>query len=389
VTDALRLVDITEDNLEDVLRVRRQSFGPMASGNRDQWWKNAVKFLEDGRYVGVADGDVIVAAARLWNFQQWWAGRRIPVAGVAGVVVSPEYRGRGVGSLLMRGVMRRAVEKGYPLNALYPATTVLYRHLGYEFGGGRYKFSFQAADLRSFGGKEVEIRRAGPVDAELFLDLAAQVHAARRSSGPLVWPLEEVQEWLADEDNFAFVADDGFVLYNWSGQDLSVDELIAGSEATTRALWATVGSGASIARTVHAYMPPGDPIHLLVEHEADQKAQAQRWMIRLLDVPAAIAARGFAPGAVLEIDLNIDDPELTANSGGWHLSVANGSGELTPAQPTGEALRLGSRGLAALYAGTPLNVLRQAGLVSGGSVAVDGSVDTAFAGSTPYMLDYF
>ena len=136
-------------------------------------------------------------------------------------------------------------------------------------------------------------------------------------------------------------------------------------------------------------MPPSDPLHLLAEHEADQKTQAQRWMIRLLDAPAAIAARGFAPGAVLEADLHIDDPELSDNSGGWHLSVANGSGELTPAQPSGDALRLGSRGLAGLYAGTPLNALRRAGLVSCGSIAADGSVDTAFAGATPYMLDYF
>jgi len=389
VSDALRVVDLSEDQLDTVRQIRMASFGPMAAGDRDEWTKYAARFAADGRYIGVVDGDVVVAAARLWNFQQWWGGRRVPLAGVAGVVVSPEYRGRGVGSLLMRAVMRRAVEKGYPLTALYPATTVLYRHVGYEFGGGRYKFSFQASDLRSFGGKEVEIRRAGPDDADLFLDLAARVHETRRSSGPLVWPLEEVQDWLADEDNFAFVADDGFVLYNWSDHDLSVDELIAGSEATTRALWATVGSGASIAKTVHAYMPPGDPVHLLVEHEADQKAEAQRWMIRLLDAPAAIAARGFAPGAVLEIDLHVDDPELPANSGGWHLSVADGSGELTPAEPAGDALRLGSRGLAGLYAGTPLDVLRRAGLVSGGAFAVDGSVDTAFAGSTPYMLDYF
>jgi hypothetical protein len=45
--------------------------------------------------------------------------------------------------------------------------------------------------------------------------------------------------------------------------------------------------------------------------------------------------------------------------------------------------------LAGLYAGTPLSVLRTAGLASGGSTAADATIDTAFAGSTPYMLDYF
>jgi predicted acetyltransferase len=386
VTDALRMVDVTEAQLDSVWQVRLRSFGP--GGDRDEWRNNALQFVADGRYLGVADGDQVVAAARIWPFEQWWNGRRVPMGGIAGVVVSPEYRGRGVGSMLMRGVLQRCVEKGYAMSGLYPATTVLYRHLGYEFGGGRYKFSFPAADLRLLGGKGVAIRKAGRADARLLLDLAAKVHETRRSTGPLIWPLSEIESWLEDEDNFAYVADDGFVVYNWSDGNLDVDELVAGSEETTRALWATVGSGASIARTVNAYVPPFDPIHLLAEHEADGDARINRWMIRLLDAPAAIAARGFAADVVLEADLRIDDPELPANTGDWHLSVKDGTGQLTKTQST-DGLALGPRGLAALYAGTPLASLRGAGLATGGSAAEDAAIDAAFAGPAPYMLDYF
>ncbi len=51
-------------------------------------------------------------------------------------------------------------------------------------------------------------------------------------------------------------------------------------------------------------------------------------------------------------------------------------------------LTLGARGLAALYAGTPVVTLRQAGLASGGSADGDAALDAAFA-ATPYMLDVF
>ena len=51
-------------------------------------------------------------------------------------------------------------------------------------------------------------------------------------------------------------------------------------------------------------------------------------------------------------------------------------------------MHLGARGLAALYAGTPLVTLRQAGLVSGGAAEGDAVLDAAFA-ATPYMLDSF
>jgi len=388
VTDALRLVDIAVEHLDDVIRVRSRSFGPLDAASREDWIKDAKEFIDDGRFVGVMDDDEVVAAARFWDFQQWWGGRQVPMAGVAGVVVSPEYRGRGVGSMMMRGVLQRAVEKGFPITALYPATTVIYRHLGYEFGGGRYRFSFPTAGLRALGGKEVAVRRAGADDAARILELVAQAHTTGRTSGPLVWAESKVADWLADDDNFGYLADDGFVVYNWDSGDLRVDEIIAGSEATARALWATVGSGSSIARTVNAYVPPTDPIHLLIEHEADKHAQLQRWMLRLLDAPAAIAARGFAVGASLEVDLELEDAELPSNTGRWHLSVADGSGSLTPSTATGEALRLTARGLAGLYAGTPLATLRRAGLALGGSQAADAPLDSAFT-SASYMLDYF
>ncbi|MFF0345708.1 enhanced intracellular survival protein Eis [Kribbella sp. NPDC004875] len=383
----LRVVDVAEAQLDSVWEVRIRSFGP--GGDRDEWRKTALRFIADGRYLGVVDGDQLVAAARIWPFEQWWGGRRVPLGGVAGVVVAPEYRGQGVGSLLMRGVLQRCVEKGYPLTALYPATTVLYRHLGYEFAGGRYKFSFQAADLRTLGGKGTAVRKASRADAELFLQLAGKSHETRRSNGPLIWPTSEIESWLEDEDNFAYVADDGFVVYNWSDGNLAVDELVAGSEETARALWATVGSGASIARTVHAYCPPFDPIHLLAEHEAEGDARINRWMLRLVDAPTAIAGRGFPEGVVLEADLRIDDPELPTNTGDWHLSVVDGVGRLTPSEPSSDALRLGPRGLAALYAGTPLTALRGAGLAAGGAATADSALDAVFGGATPYMLDYF
>jgi hypothetical protein len=56
--------------------------------------------------------------------------------------------------------------------------------------------------------------------------------------------------------------------------------------------------------------------------------------------------------------------------------------------PPAGPLRLGARGFAALYAGTPVGTLRLAGLAVGGDPAADAALDGAFAG-TAFMLDYF
>jgi len=123
-------------------------------------------------------------------------------------------------------------------------------------------------------------------------------------------------------------------------------------------------------------------------------------MLRLLDAPAAIAARGF-PAADLAVPLQITDDLLAANSGRWELTVRAGVGRLSryrtepgaspavPASSGGQApLALSARGLAALYAGTPVATLRRAGLADGGSPAADAALDGAFA-ATPFMLDGF
>jgi len=98
----------------------------------------------------------------------------------------------------------------------------------------------------------------------------------------------------------------------------------------------------------------------------------------------------------------IEDHTRPANSGHWQLSVSDGKGVLIPngpvsspgALPSGlegggsSAFRLGARGLAALYAGTPVTTLRLAGLAAGGTPDAGAALDAAFA-ATAYMLDDF
>jgi len=124
---------------------------------------------------------------------------------------------------------------------------------------------------------------------------------------------------------------------------------------------------------------------------------------RLLDAPAAIAARGF-PATDLAVPLRITDEQCPANAGRWQLTVRAGKAQLirttrgsrpaesspsTPGRPGDEPpLALGARGLAALYAGTPVATLRRTALATGGTPEADAALDAAFA-ATPYMLDSF
>ena len=365
-----------------------------------------------GRCLGAFDGDRLIGTALYHDMRQWWHGRAVPMAGVAGVKVAPEYRGQGVGRALMTALTELMTEHGYPLSALYPATMTIYRSLGWEIAGHRHEAVLPSRALSAMARPDAKaaagIRRPGPDDAAEVLEVIGRAHAGARDCGPITWDEATVRRWLtrpgryADKDRYAYLAPDGFLGYCWrrGHEEIFVERMVASSAGTTRALWAVAASNSSVAETVHAQVGPSDPLWWMLREQDADIAERESWMLRLLDAPAAVAARGF-PATDLAVPLQITDDLRPANSGRWELTVRAGAGRLSrsrtdpvpaspaAASPGGRApLRLDARGLAALYAGTPVATLRRAGLADGGSPAADAALDGAFA-ATPFMLDGF
>ena len=382
----MEIRDLDPADLDAAFDIRTRSFGVIPDARREGWENMMRRSLAEQRVLGAYEEGRLLAVARINRFRQWWQGRTLPMAGIGGVTVAPEARGIGVGRALMLGILRRCVDQGYPLSALYPATASLYRGCGWEIAGAQYLVTVPTEALRGLGTARVPVRRLGPDDAGQIIEVVRRVHTGARSSGPIDWDEPDVRRWLSEDKPFAYLAEDGFVAYGWSDQDLEVEELVAGSEETARALWSLVGSGSSIAETVKACIGPTDPLRWLLREPVVRPDKENRWMLRLVDVPTALADRGYPAGVTGEMTLTVDDPQLPANTGTWRLTVAKGTGHVEPAD--GDGIRLGPRGLAALYAGTPLSTLRLAGLVTGGDPDTDALLDTGFA-SQPYMVDYF
>jgi predicted acetyltransferase len=144
-----------------------------------------------------------------------------------------------------------------------------------------------------------------------------------------------------------------------------------------------------VAKTVRAYLSPDDPVFWLLPEEAGHDVGQHSWMLRVLDVGGALAARGFPAGLSAELALAVEDRESAANTGTWHLEVADGKGAAERVEPGADVIRLSACGLAGLYAGRPVSALRRAGLAQGGAVESDAALDAVFATPRPYLTDYF
>ena len=346
--------------------------------------------IEASRALGVYDDAQLVGVARINDLSQWWSGQSMPMAGVAGVVVAPEHRGRGVGSHLMTALLDAALTLGYPVSALYPATVPVYRATGYELAGAEYKITMAPEAVRQLGRRSaVEITRATPADAADILRVMNDLHERHRDCGPIGWPESDWADELEDDENYCYLAEDGFLMYGWDGSGgLQIHTIVGGSAETLAAFWSIVGSGSSVAKTISAVISPHDPIRWLLRDKGLVFHDPVWWMLRLLDPVAAIERRGFPGGVTVDLPVELVDPQIASNSGRFRLVVADGAGGLEPDRTTRPTVELGPNGLAALFAGTPVNTLRRAGLATGGRSADDMLLDAAFA-ARPYMLDYF
>jgi predicted acetyltransferase len=401
------------DDLDAERDLRHRAFGPMPGAEPAHQLAERQDYIAQTRLFGAWDGQDQVGTASFHDMRQWWHGRSLPMAGVAGVAIAPEARGRGVGKALMTALLSAMAERGYPISVLYPATTRLYRSLGWEIAGGYYRAEVPGRSLSSLlpadpaaaaprdaaaeGNEPPALRRAGPADADEIIAALGAVYAGALDCGPCTFDPASVRRWLAGREIFGYLAPDGFLAYSWHGSshEILVHVLQAASPQTVSALWGIVASHAALTERVRACIGPSDPITWLTREPDVSLRRHETWMLRLLDARAAIEGRGFPADARTRLALALADPQLPANAGLHTLTVADGAGSLirsetgaTSQSPSAPPVRLGPRGFAALFAGVPMVTLRRAGLAADGDGAADAALDCAFA-AQPYLLDYF
>lgn len=330
----------------------------------------------------------------------WFGGRLVPASGVAGVAVVPEARGTGLARRLLTGLLEAARDRGALVSTLFPTTQAPYRRLGYEEAGALVWTALPTSSLAATRRPpDVALRPAEAADVpallEIYRTVARNGTAVMERSGPA---FDTTADAVLGEYDGISVAEsrDGVIEgyaawdrgpgYDASGR-LSVADLVGLTAPATEALLAMLGTWASVAPTLHLRLPDPDPAVLLAPFVGATVHSRQPWMFRVLDAPAAVAARGWPAHVAGSVDLVLDDEVCPWNKGPYRLVLEGGEGLLEAGG--GGDLKLGARGLAMLYAGAAdPAVLRRAGLLAGGTQH-DGFLRAATAGPTPALLDYF
>ncbi|MGB3616055.1 MAG: GNAT family N-acetyltransferase [Elainellaceae cyanobacterium] len=342
-----------------------------------------------------SDSKPVAALAILPN-AQWWLGQKVPMAGIASVSVLPEARRQGNAIALLQGMLSEIYESGTPLSVLYSAADPLYRRMGYGVGG---TFCHWQVPVHQIGLTDTP-REIQPMPLDVEQMRPTQQQYARHHSGHLdrhrsIWaaivtPKNDGPEPFAYSVGNSVDEPEGYVVFTLNPGDqstLTVWDWAMTTPDAGRSLWGFLTRMGSQLDMVHWCGGAIDPMALLLPDSTAGLKALQNWWLRLVNVPQALEARGYAQAIGATLTLNVIDAILPANQGCWTLEVADGCGRVTPG---GDAkITLSVSGLASLYAGvlSPYQ-LRQMGWLEGSQEAL-AIAAAVFAGPSPWLPNFF
>jgi predicted acetyltransferase len=293
----------------------------------------------------------------------------------------------------MRGVIAQGLAEGAGLSLLFPATSALYRRLGWEHAGHLVRYRLDARHAPAQG---AALRPVRPGDWE---DVQACHEATGRAlNGPAA---RAERDWArVREARFTYVLDaesgpgiEAYVCFGPRRQpgDWQYSVGFADWGATTprgvTALLGFVGRHGTIGRDATFGGSFPHPWTFVAPEQDLRRDGGMFWMARALDLPAAVAARGYAPGIQLAVDFRVEDADAPEARGPWRLEVAGGAGKLVPTA-TADVV-LDARAVGPLYTGfTSAAQLALAGVARGPEHDL-ALLGTAFAGPPPVLFDFF
>jgi predicted acetyltransferase len=341
------------------------------------------------------EGGQVIGGLAAYGLGQFFGGASVPLAGIAGVGVSPEARGRGVAKTMLLRTLAQLRETT-PLAGLYASTTTLYRSCGFEQAGTAMHFS---APLGSFprGDRALQCTPLPPKTHALLhapYEKRAREWTGHLDRTPAIWerlvdPYDSVAHAFTVGDA---AAPEGYIVFLQKPKPESlhfrivVRDIAMSTHGAAQRILGFLHDLRSLAQDIVWRGCAADPLLTLLPEQTQTVQRHERWMLRILDVPAALAARGY-PAVTAEVHLAVHDAHFRANAGRHVFSVAGGRG--TTHEGGRGDVTIDVRGLAALYSGfaTPYT-LRAAGLVDGPEAAL-ATLATIFAGPEPWCGDHY
>lgn len=360
---------ISENEFRTWLDAVELAFGETMT---DAQHEEARRVFEPDRVLAAFDGDTCVGGGSAFTYRlSVPGGAQVNAAGVTAVGVLPTHRRQGILRRFMAQLLADARSRGEQVAILWASEGVIYQRFGYGMAtvNGGFDMPKRRAEFRlkrepvgrvrlitSDEAKQVlpplyeEAMRQNPGffsrNAAWWEDIFSDPEHRRRGASARFYALHEREGKPA-----------GYALYRIkhefqqaeSSNEVRVIEAFGVDPDAQRELWRFLFSIDLMDRVVMRLGPPDQPLllQLTTPELLNLKINDGLWL-RLLDVPAALAARSYAADG--ELVLDVSDEFLPECGGRWRIRVADRRATVEPTTDEPD-LRLETNDLAAVYLG--------------------------------------
>lgn len=332
---------IADDEFEECLRAIELSFGGTSTAEdvtRERLiaeTDRCVVAVDEGRMVG----GTMAASLRMTVP----GGARVPAGGVTAVGVQPTHRRRGINTSFMRVQLDDMHARGEPIAALYASEGGIYGRFGFGLASFMGELDLEGDRSRFIRG----YHSAGKVrllPRSEALPLMRRVYDGAPSRRPGMLALDD-RWWEAlfferekekeDPTFFAVHETEGEadayatyrVKHDWSESlprlELIVRQLIAATPGAYADIWRYLFDIDLVGRVKGGNRPVDEPLlHLMEEPNRLRFRVSTALWVRLVDVPAALEARGYVGDGRVVFD--VEDRFCPWNEGRYAIDVIAG-----------------------------------------------------------------
>ncbi len=326
------------------------------------------RVIEPQRVIAGFDGNDIVAGAGSFPFDLTVPGGQAKAAGVTVVGVLPTHRRRGHLRAMMRALIDDARARSESVAVLWATEDTIYGQFGYGMASMAAEIDLPREHTAAFadvdaGGQTrlVSLGEAEPLIAPIYDRVARETpgmfartsawwqdrllidHPWRRQGGGAL----RCAVWENDgkPGAYAFYRVNAMFDRGNSSGHISVVEAMGDLPRATHAIWRFIFGIDWLARIKAIFLPVDHPLLLSLANPRRLNFLVREGLwVRLIDVGAALGARGYATDDSIVID--VADAFCPWNAGRWR--IGRGKVEKTSAEPD---LACDVRSLGCVYLG--------------------------------------
>lgn len=320
--------------------------------------------LDPSRMILAREGGSVVGGAGSYPFELTVPGGTVPTAGTTVVGVLPTHRRRGILRSMMRAQLDDVHARQEPVAYLWASEDTIYGQFGYGIASMSAEIQVAKAD-NAFARPFTSRSQARLVDdAEAFPTFAAVYERVRREHPGMI---SRTEPWwrlrrLADPEHRRLGGGllnrllltiegkpEGYALYRVHQQMeggvsvgfVNVIEAIGATPEATRDLWRLLLDVDWVASLKAQILPLDHPLTLLMAQprRMNRRILDGVW-VRLVDLPAAVAARRLGGGDPVVIE--VADAFCPWNVGSWRVSGAGAERTKSDAELACDVTALGS-----------------------------------------------